>query len=132
MLKMFKLASLAMAAMAANFSCAHAFSFSFDWGAIPKCTTGNPNVVNSPMFKLVEIPAGAATINFRLKDIDAPNFNHGGGTVAYLGKPEIISGAFKYQSPCPPNGSHTYVWTATVFDKAGKRLTSASSSQRYP
>ena len=34
--------------------------------------------------------------------------NYGGETV-------IQPGAFKYKSPCPPSGSHTYEWTITAI-----------------
>lgn len=116
----------------ANISVAEAFSFTFEWGAIPRCTTGNPNTVGSPKFTLSAVPKGAATIKFHLRDNNAPDFNHGGGTAAYVGKPVIGSGAFKYQSPCPPDGSHTYLWTATVYDQSGKKLDSATSRKNYP
>ena len=101
--------SLAMTANAA------AFSISFSWGNLKKCTTGNPNRVDNPKFSLSGVPAGTAKIRFKMKDINVPNYNHGGGTVAYSGGGSIAPGAFKYKSPCPPNGAHMYEWTATAL-----------------
>lgn len=109
-----------------------AFTVGFEWGNIPRCTSGNPKNVNSPTFRVSAVPAGAVKITFRLRDSNAPGYNHGGGSVAYSGGGSIASGAFKYKSPCPPNGVHTYVWTATAFDKAGKKLGSTKASKRYP
>ena len=34
------------------------FSFTFDWGDIKKCTTGNPNKVQNPIFNLTNVPDG--------------------------------------------------------------------------
>ena len=33
------------------------FSFEFDWSDLKKCTTGNPNVVQNPVFKLQNVPS---------------------------------------------------------------------------
>ncbi|AXS41456.1 phospholipid-binding protein [Breoghania sp. L-A4] len=111
---------------------AAAFSLSFDWGNIPKCTTGRPGRVPNPVFKLGKVPKGTATIRFDLKDLQVPRYPHGGGKVAYTGKSTIAPGAFKYNSPCPPGGRHTYEWTAVAQDKAGKVLATAKAKRKYP
>lgn len=108
-----------------------AFEFTFDWGKIPMCTSGNPGRVDNPTFTLSGVPAGTAGIRFTLTDNDAPTFAHGGGVAPYSGN-KIGPGAFKYLSPCPPNGSHTYVWTATALDASGKKIDTARSRQKYP
>jgi phosphatidylethanolamine-binding protein (PEBP) family uncharacterized protein len=106
-------------------------SLSFKWGNIPKCTNGNPNKVSNPEFIVKGVPKGTTKIIFKLKDNDAPNYNHGGGTVKVGTSGKIVSGAFKYKSPCPPSGVHTYVWTATA--KAGnKTVARAKASRKYP
>ncbi len=108
-------------------------SVSFAWGDIPLCTTGNPNRVGNPEFVMKGVPEGTTKIVFKMTDIDVPNYKHGGGTVkVQMGSSGTIpSGVFKYKSPCPPNGSHTYEWTATA--KAGpKTLATASAKRRYP
>ena len=111
---------------------ARAFDFTFDWGNIPKCTSGNPNTVLNPAFVLSAVPRGTAKISFQLRDTNVPEFKHGGGLVNYLGANSIPSGAFKYLSPCPPDGTHLYKWTAIATDKAGKKLGTATASKPYP
>lgn len=110
-----------------------AFDFSFDWSGLKSCTTGQPNTVANPAFQLREVPAGTKYIRFKLKDKDVPGFNHGGGVVAYKGQKVIQRGAFKYKSPCPPSGRHTYEWTATAQTKKnGGALGKAKSARKYP
>ena len=111
---------------------AQAFSLSFSWGNIKECTTGRPGTVPNPNFKLSGVPDGTARIRFKMVDRNVPSYNHGGGTVNYSGGNTIAPGAFRYKSPCPPSGSHTYEWTATALDSRGKRLGVAKASKRYP
>ncbi len=120
--------SLGASAAAADFS----LSFS-GWGNIPKCTSGRPNTVGSPAFTLKDVPAGTTQIQFRLTDLDVPGYNHGGGKVKLKvnGSVKIPAGTFKYKSPCPPNGRHTYEWTATAKN-GGKTLGTAKSRKQYP
>lgn len=119
-------ALLAMQPIAAS-----AFEFTFDWGAIPLSVSGNPNRVGSPTFNLSGVPAGTKKIKFALRDVDVPSYDHGGGSVTYT-TANVPAGSFKYKSPCPPNGAHTYRWTATAIDAGGKVLGKASAKQRYP
>ena len=110
----------------------HAFGFSFEWGDIPLCTSGTPNIVPNPIFTLRAVPDGTASIEFHLADLDVPQFDHGGGLVPYADHHVVAPGAFNYKSPCPPSGSHTYEWTATALDMAGNTLAVAKSRERYP
>ncbi len=110
---------------------AQEFSLSFKWGNIPLCTSGRPNKVANPEFVLKGLPKGTTTVDFRHKDLDVPTFNHGGGKVKVTASGKVPSGAFKYKSPCPPNGSHTYEWTATAR-KGGKVLARAKARRKYP
>lgn len=111
---------------------AHAFSLSFQWGNLKKCTSGNPNRVNSPNFTVSSVPEGTKRIRFKMVDRNVPSYNHGGGTVNYTGGSKIPAGAFKYKSPCPPSGSHTYEWTATALSATGKKLGTAKARRNYP
>lgn len=109
------------------------FKLSFGWGDIPMCTSGRPNRVGNPAFTLTNVPDGTTVIEFKMVDLDVPRFNHGGGKVKVKqgGSYQIPSGAFKYKSPCPPDGSHVYEWTATA--KAGRKVLATATSQRlYP
>lgn len=111
---------------------ASAFSFTFSWGDIPLCTTGRPGSVPNPEFRLRSVPQGAARIEFRMVDLNVPDYRHGGGCVDYAGQNTIAPGAFRYKSPCPPSGSHTYQWTATVKDSSGGTLATATANKAYP
>ncbi len=111
------------------------FTISFEWGDIPLCTTGSPNTVPNPIFVLSNVPKGTKFIIFTLKDLDAPNYNHGGGTIEYTGNNDIEPGEFKYQSPCPPSGSHRYQWSAKAKKKKGMfggALGTAKAIKIYP
>jgi len=110
---------------------ASAFSLSFSWGNIPRCTSGNPNTVPNPRFVISDLPAGTETVELRLVDLDVPSYNHGGATLRMSQSGTVQSGLFTYRSPCPPGGVHTYEWRATA--RAGNRtLGTASARRQYP
>lgn len=112
---------------------ASAFEISFDWKGLKRCTSGYPNVVANPRFVLRHVPKGTKYIRFRLKDLDVPQYNHGGGIVRYTGQKVIKPGAFTYKSPCPPDGVHTYEWTAIALkSRHGGRLAVARARRKYP
>lgn len=111
------------------------FSISFEWGDIPLCTSGNPNIVPNPRFVLSNVPEGTKFISFRLTDLDSPNYDHGGGTIEYTGNNLIEPGAFKYKSPCPPSGSHRYEWSANAKEKNGffsGSIGTSKAKKKYP
>jgi phosphatidylethanolamine-binding protein (PEBP) family uncharacterized protein len=111
------------------------FTLSFEWGDIPLCTTGRPNVIPNPRFVLSGVPEGTRFLQFKLTDLDVPSYDHGGGTVEYAGRDTIEPGAFKYKSPCPPSGSHRYRWTVTAREKTGffsGSLGKAQMTRNYP
>ena len=107
------------------------FAISFTWDGLARCTTGRPNTVGSPAFVLRDVPAGTTEIRFKLVDLDVPSYNHGGGRVRISGSGQMPAGVFRYKSPCPPNGSHTYEWRAEA--RAGNQvLATATARRRYP
>ena len=120
--------------LATPVSClAEEFSISFEWGDIKKCNTGNPNRVSNPIFTLNNVPEGTKFLKFKMKDKNVPSFNHGGGKIEYFGENVIEPGAFKYKSPCPPGGTHTYEWTVTAQSKKrGGKLAVAKAKKKYP
>ncbi len=100
---------------------------------VKSCTSGYPDSVKSPTFTVSKVPAGAKYLKFHLVDLDARSFNHGGGVVAYSGKTTIKAGAFNYLQPCPPNGTHRYVWEVTAQSKrSGGKIAKAKYSFKYP
>lgn len=103
----------------------------FDWGDIPLCTTGQPNIVPNPRFELTGVPTGTEAVVFRLTDLDVPAYDHGGGRVAVGADGAIAPGAFTYKSPCPPSGSHTYEWVAEAV-KGDEVLAVARAERQYP
>lgn len=110
-----------------------AFEIDFTWTGLKSCSSGNPNTVTNPRFALQDVPEGTNYIRFKLVDTNVPGFNHGGGVVAYNGQDAIEPGAFKYKSPCPPNGVHKYEWTATAQSKkSGGKLAVAKAARNYP
>jgi len=111
---------------------ADGFSFTFEWGDIPLCTSGYPNSVTNPIFTVNNVPEGTIKIFFKLKDRNAMQFDHGGGSVKYAGQNVIGPGAFDYKQPCPPSGSHTYEWTAQAKAPGFKTLAEAKASKKYP
>ena len=114
-------------------SAAHAFEISFNWDGLELCNDGYANTVMSPEFKLKDVPEGTKFIKFKMVDKNVPQYNHGGGTVEYSGGKTVAPGEFKYKSPCPPGGSHTYEWTATAQTKKnGGKLGVAKAQRSYP
>ena len=108
------------------------FSFEFEWGDIKKCTSGNPNRVDNPIFKLSSVPEGTVLLKFRMTDKNATSYNHGGGKAEYTGNNIIEPGAFKYKSPCPPSGKHTYEWRIIAYDKDKNKLGIIKATRKYP
>ena len=120
-------------ALALSAAPALAFEVSFSWEGLSLCTSGNPNNVTNPSFTLESVPEGTKFIRFRLTDRDVPGYNHGGGVVPWNGEATVPPGMFNYKSPCPPNGVHTYEWTATAMTKKnGGKLGEARAQRQYP
>ena len=102
-----------------------AMSLSFDWGPTKRCFDAN-----SPPIKLRQVPKGTALLRFRMRDLNAPSYNHGGGTVKYTGKNSLPYGAFRYKGPCPPR-RHTYEITVDAINAKGKRTATAKFRRSF-
>ena len=130
------------ASLLINTSFAGNITLSFDWGNIPRCTSGNPNAVSNPIFTISSIPANAKWAKFKLIDMNAMSYFHGGGWVELEGNTTIDEGGnividrgkFMYKSPCPPSGSHRYRWEVyfTEVDYSTTIIDGASTSKLYP
>jgi phosphatidylethanolamine-binding protein (PEBP) family uncharacterized protein len=106
------------------------FAVTPSWDGIKACS-GQPISSPSPAFSVSGVPAGSVELEFRMVDLDAPRFNHGGGKVRYTGQARIAPGAFQFIGPCPPQ-VHRYEWTVTAHDAGGKSLGSARAIKNYP
>ena len=105
---------------------AKAMSLSFSWGPTKQCF--DPK---SPPMTLSGVPADTKKLRFKMIDLNAPNYPHGGGTVTYAGKNSLPYGAFRYKGPCPPS-PHTYQFTVDALDASGKKLATAKARKRFP
>lgn len=103
------------------------FSVDFTWQGTASCF--DPK---SPPFSLSGVPIGTKRLRFAMKDLDAPGYPHGGGTIAFAGQAEVSRGAFSYQGPCPPSGQHTYQWTVEAQDEAGQTLATVITAKKFP
>lgn len=89
----------------------------------------------SPDVQLSNVPKGTTEIEFRMMDLMAQSFNHGGGKVKYTNQKSIPCGAFTstYTGPSPPPPKiHEYELTATAKDKDGKVLGTAKFMRKFP
>ena len=103
------------------------FSVDVTWAGSKACF--DPQ---SPPFTLSGIPPGTRQLRLTMTDLDAPNFVHGGGLVAYNGQRLIPRGAFSYRGPCPPQGQHRYQWRIDAKDVAGHTLATAVITKKFP
>ena len=105
---------------------ASAMGLSFEWGPTGKCFDEK-----SPPVKLTDVPAKTQKLRFKLVDLDAPDYPHGGDTVPYAGNDSLPYGTFHYTGPCPPS-PHTYRLSAEALDAGGKVLARAEAQKRFP
>jgi phosphatidylethanolamine-binding protein (PEBP) family uncharacterized protein len=108
----------------------NAFSIVPSWEGIATCN-GRPISSPSPKFRITNPPAGTAQLEFKMTDLDAPNFSHGGGKVAYGSGSEVAAGAFTFIGPCPP-ATHRYEWSVVARDAQGKSLGTTKAVIKYP
>ncbi|MBB4305398.1 hypothetical protein GGD81_004474 [Rhodobium orientis] len=116
----------AFLAASAVTSPASAMSLGFSWGPTKKCFDSK-----SPPMRVGKVPKGTRKLRFRMVDLNAPNYPHGGGTVAWSGKRNIPYGAFRYKGPCPPS-RHTYQFTVEALGAGNKVLGRAKARRAFP
>ncbi|QPC95285.1 phospholipid-binding protein [Mesorhizobium sp. INR15] len=98
----------------------------FSWGPTAKCF--DPK---SPPITLSGVPAETKKLQFKMVDLDAIDFTHGGGTVVFGGQKSLAYGAFSYRGPCPPQ-PHTYEISVKALDGNGKTIATAKARKRFP
>jgi hypothetical protein len=102
-------------------------SLSFSWEGIEKCSYTSPEIA------VANIPDGTAEFKVKLKDLDVPGYNHGGGNVKNDGSGVIKKGALnRYEGPCPPSGSHIYKFSVRALDANGDELAEAEAEKKFP
>ena len=117
-----RLALMGLAFLIVGTADASAFSMSYRWCGL-----------SSPVFALTGVPKGTTTLQFHMVDLDAPNYNHGGGSVPYKGQASVACGALNnYSPPSPPGGSHSYQITVTAFGQGNSSLGTATSTRKFP
>ncbi len=102
---------------------------SFDWEGIEDCTHASPEI------RVRQIPDGTTEFHVRLKDIDLPVYNHGGGMVVHDGSGIIPAGALQlgYNGPClPPGERHKYEFSVMAKDANGEIIGFGRSRQSFP
>ncbi len=98
----------------------------FTWAGTEACST------KPPAFTVNGAPEGTAQLRFKMKDLDFPSYNHGGGTVTYS-SPEVPAGAFNYKGPCPPSSTtHRYQWTIQAVDANGQVVAEGTVTKSFP
>ena len=118
---------LTCALVIGSLTAAHAdMSVSFEWGPTKACFDSK-----SPPMRLSGVPEGTTALRITMSDLAAPDFNHGGGKVAYTGQKSLPYGAFGYKGPCPPE-PHTYQFTVKALDANGKTLATAKARRAFP
>jgi len=100
----------------------------FQWQSADRCASRSPEI------RVTNLPAETKLLRVRLKDLDVPNWNHGGGEVAYTGKGVIPAGALQggYNGPCPPSGSHRYQFTVQALNAQGVVVGSGKQMRTFP
>src|SRR5690242_19709911 len=89
----------------------------FSWAGIAPCSAA------PPAFRIRNVPPGTESLRFTMRDLQAPDYPHGGGRVRWSGNPAIAAGAFRYNGPCPPPGTrHVYRWTVQALAASGRVL----------
>ncbi len=105
----------------------------FSWDGIRKCAGISPEI------HVGNIPEGTVSFKVTLKDLDAPDYNHGGGMVPNDGSGIIPKRALRadsglknrYKGPCPPMGAHNYEFTVIALDKDGNTLAEGKAVQPF-
>jgi len=100
----------------------------FRWQPADRCATRSPEI------RVTNLPAATQLLRVRLKDLDVPAWNHGGGEVAYNGSGIIPAGALRsgYNGPCPPSGTHRYQFAVQALDAQGVVIGSGKQMHPFP
>ena len=98
------------------------------WNEIEKCSNESPEI------KITNLPEDTSLITVSLNDINVPSWNHGGGTIKNDRTGLIKKGALKsgYNGPCPPFGSHKYVYEVKAINSSEIIVGKGNDSSMFP
>ncbi len=100
----------------------------FSWEGILACTHESPEI------QVSDIPDGTTELRVKLKDIDIPAWNHGGGKVMHDDSGIIPAGALNigYNGPCPPSGRHKYEFSVMAVNAEGVIIGFGKARRSFP
>lgn len=105
---------------------AFSMSMSFKWGPTKDCFDSK-----SPPITVKNVPDGTKKLRFKMIDLNAISYPHGGGTVKWKGNGKLPYGAFRYKGPCPPS-PHTYEISVKALGSGNKVLATAKARRKFP
>jgi len=100
----------------------------FSWEGIPACSHESPEI------RVSKVPEGTEELRVKLKNIDLPAWNQGGGKVKHDGSGIIPAGALKlgYNGPCPPRGRLKYEFSVMALNAEGVIIGFGKARQSFP
>lgn len=102
---------------------------SFSWDGIAACDHQSPEI------RVTDVPATAVLFKVRLKNLDVPAWNQGGGEVANDGSGILPAGALQlgFNGPCPPPGERQkYEFSVMALDDQGRIVGFGKARHRFP
>lgn len=100
----------------------------FSWEGIQTCAHESPEI------RVSNIPDGTAELQVKLKNVNVPEWNQGGGNVKNDGSGIIPAGSLNlgYNGPCPAGGRNTYEFTVMAVDAEGVIIGFGKARQPFP
>lgn len=100
----------------------------FSWEGIPPCTHESPEI------KVSNVPEGTKDLQVKLKNLNLPAWNQGGGIVAHDGSGLIPAGYLSvgYNGPCPLNQRNKYEFSVMALDAGGVIIGFGKAMRPFP
>jgi Phospholipid-binding protein len=102
-------------------------SVTYEWSEADRCATASPRIDVSG------VPTITKTLTFKVRNLDVPRGDRGGGDVEYKRDGRIPAGAFSYRGPCPAGGEiHLYEVSVRAYDASGRLLAQGEARRTFP
>ena len=100
----------------------------FSWEGTPACSHESPEI------QVSNVPDGTVSLRVKLKNVKVPEWNQGGGSVAYDGSGIIPAGALDigYNGPCPPDGRIKYEFSVMAVNGEGAIIGFGKARRTFP